>query len=378
MAGIAARARTLFISRNPQQPRRLGRAGRSVLAIAALAVIAFAASALIPGSHAAHAPRFSTRATARASDPKNTLPEHISKVYGASGSAKLYGEVDALRENEGVNLKGQLTSDLTPVPAADFKQPIAAYRRYAERWAGRFATAVAALRATLARGDRASSERAWNAAFFDFMHLGADYNLLPAGLTNQIAEVPSQLGSSHFPGLHRIEMGLWTGQPLRTLLPVAAGVARASHELTRVLPSVPIGILAYTLRIHEILEDAQRDLMNGTEVPWSGSGVEGTEAGVIATRELLATVKPIAQGRDNSYGESENWLVQLQKVLVSTRRANGTWPTLRQLTMLQHERIDGTLAGALGALEQVPQTLETPARAITGFASIPRQRGRKK
>jgi high-affinity iron transporter len=336
--------------------------------VVGLAVVAFAASALIPGSHRNQAPRFSVRDTARAANPKNRLPERIRTVFGASASARLYGKADALRENDGVDLHGQMTSDLTSLAPAAFRQPIARYRRFAEHWARSFTAAVTMLQATLASGDRAPARQAWNTAFFDFMRLGADYNLLPNALTAQITAVPTRLGNRRFPGLHRIELGLWTGEPLRALLPIAAALKAASIRLQRILPTVPIPTLAYTLRIHEILEDAQRDLMSGSDVPWSGAGVLGTEAGVDATRELLATVKPILEGRDNSYGQSENWLDQLQATLLSVRRAHRGWPTLGELTMTQRERIDGALAGSLAALEQVPGALET--RTIDGFPSI--------
>jgi hypothetical protein len=372
MAGIPARARTRFISSGPETPRGLSRAVRLLAVAAGLALVAFAGSALIPGSHRDRVPRFSIRATARTTNPKNRLPEHLTKVFGANTSAKLYGKADALRENDGVDLHGQLTSDLTPVAPGAFRQPIAGYRRYAERWARTFTGAVAALQHALASGHRASARQAWNTAFFDFMHLGADYNLLPQGLTDQISEVPTRLGNGRFPGLHRIELGLWTGESLHSLLPVAAALKAASLKLVRILPSVPIATLAYTLRIHEILEDAQRDLLSGSDVPWSGAGVLGTEAGVVATRELLATVKPILEGRDNSYGQSENWLDQLQATLLGVRHAHRGWPTLRELTIAQRERVDAALAGTLAALEQVPGALET--KTIDAFPSIPQKR----
>lgn len=372
MADTSARARTRSIGSGPGSPRWLRRASRWLATAAGLAAIAFAGSALIPGSHADHAARFSTRATAHAISPANHLPEHLSKVLGASGSAKAYGRADALRENQGVDPSGRLTSDLTPVAPREFRAPIARYRRYAERLARTFTTATLGLRAALATGDRVGAERAWRAAFFDFMRLGAEYNLLPTGLNDRIAEVPASTDDRHFPGLHRIELGLWTHAPLRPLLPAARALATAGRQLERLLPHMPIPILSYTLRIHEILEDAQRDLLSGSDVPWSGAGVLGTEAGVIATRELLATVKRILEGRDNSYGQSENWLAQLQATLLTVHRAHHGWPSIRQLTRTQRERIDAAMAGTLSALEQVPGALET--KTIDGFPSIPARR----
>ena len=79
-------------------------------------------------------------------------------------------------------------------------------------------------------------------------------------------------------------------------------------RLARGLVAVTVDPLDFTLRIHEILEDAQRDFMSGVDVPWSGAGVLATAAGVAATKELLSTVEPIMTGRGPAYGTSEYWL----------------------------------------------------------------------
>ena len=48
------------------------------------------------------------------------------------------------------------------------------------------------------------------------------------------------------------------------------------HRLREVLPGASITPLEYATRAHEILEDAQRDLLSGADVPWSGEGVLAT------------------------------------------------------------------------------------------------------
>jgi high-affinity iron transporter len=130
-------------------------------------------------------------------------------------------------------------------------------------------------------------------------------------------------------------------------------------SLKHTLPRTQIDPLDYAARAHEILEDAQRDLMSGSQVPWSGAGVLGTAAGVTATREVVRTLVPIMQGRDNTLVEVQNWLLRLQSSLSAVRRRDGRYPTLNQLTIDQRENINGTLAGALGALQDIPSTLET-------------------
>ena len=125
--------------------------------------------------------------------------------------------------------------------------------------------------------------------------------------------------------------------------------------------------LDYATRAHEILEDAQRDLMSGTDVRWSGAGVLGTAAGLAATREVIGTLTPLLQGRDNTLAQVQSWLLRMQQVLDQVRDAHhGNWPALNQLTTAQHDLVNGTLTGTLVALSLVPGTLET-----TRLAQIP-------
>jgi high-affinity iron transporter len=330
-----------------------------------LALLALAAAAVIPGSHTGGAYSYGVTRVAARSRVADPLRIRETKVFGSSLSAKSYGTQVAEQEDQGINASGQLTSDLSPIPARAFAAPIAAYRAYAERWASKLAGEVPALATDLRGGRRPAAERTWNAAFADYLHLGAVYGLLPASLDQRLAGLPQTLGDRRFGGLHRIEMGLWTGEPPRSLVPVATALMGAASALRRVLPTVTISPLDYATRAHEILEDAQRDLMSGTEVPWSGAGVLGTEAGVVATKEVISTLAPILDGRDNTLVEVQSWLSQLQGALRSVQRRDGSWPALGQLSSTQRERLDGNLAGALGALEQVPGALETaPVPAI--------------
>lgn len=345
----------------PSRPRRLA---LWAAAIAGLTVVALAAAALIPGSHSA-APRFSRLAVAPHSSAANQLRARQSQIFGSKIAAARYGTQISQREN-GIGPNGQIASDLDPLPPSAFRRPVAGYIRYALGVSGQLGTAVAALTAQLRAGDRGAAERAWNVAFTDYLHLGAVYGLLPGDLNDRLAEVPSDLTESHFTGLHRVEKGLWRGRPLSSLVPVSAAISRAVASLKRTLPRTEIDPVDYAARAHEILEDAQRDLMSGSQVPWSGAGVLGTEAGVTATREVVRTLAPIMQGRDNTLVEVQNWLGRLQASLNAVRRRDGGYPTLDQLTITQRESINGTLAGALSALQDIPSTLET-----VGLPTIP-------
>ena len=351
--------------------RRLARRLRCGVLVVVLAAVALIAAAVLPGSHQTGTTTavLAQASVAPSSSPRNTLKVHQSKVFDSNISARKYGTQIADRE-AGVNTSGQMTSDLSPLPARSFHAPVAAYKRYAERWAIALGSSVGVLTAALRSGNRAAAKRDWNAAFSDYLHLGAVYGLLPGKLNDRLAEVPPNTDARAFPGLHRIELGLWTGEPLKRLVGVADGVRRADGTLRRVMPTIAIDPLDYATRAHEILEDAQRDLMSGDDVPWSGAGVLGTAAGVAVTREVVSTLARLLAGRDNTLGESQNWLQALQRTLNGVRRPDGSWPALAQLSTAQRERVDGALAGTLSALELIPGTLET--HRIPTLPSIPR------
>jgi iron uptake system EfeUOB component EfeO/EfeM len=331
---------------------------RAAAVVGLLAVMALVGAALIPGSHSHTGPARAQAGVAAPESGANTLHSHQNTVFGSNISARTYGTMIAERE-QGIDAAGQLASDLDPISPRAFNRPIAVYRRYAERWSVTLARDIVPLQVALRTGDRAAAQRAWKQAFADYLHLGAVYGLLTNNLNDQLAAVPTSLAEQRFTGLHRIEKGLWTGAPPRSLLPAAAALATATATLRRTVPTVAISPLDYATRAHEILEDAQRDLMSGSQVPWSQAGVLGTAAGLAVTREVIGTLAPLLQGRENALGASQNELARFQQVLNSVRLPDGDWPTLTQLSQTQRERVDGSLAGTLGALAEVPGTLET-------------------
>jgi iron uptake system EfeUOB component EfeO/EfeM len=304
----------------------------------------------------------------KTSDP---YPLHITTVVGSSVPAKQYGSELSRQQgsdtDDGAVPGAPPAAPISPVSPAAFARPTAEYRAYAERWAARLAGEVPHLRAALAGGDRAPAERQWGIAFSDYLHLGAVYGLLPGTLDARIDGLPHALpgpGAPNlsFSGLHRIEMGLWTGASPASLAAWANRLQTDVGTLRRVLPTVQIDPLDYATRAHEILEDAQRDFLSGVDVPWSGAGVLATAAGVTATEEVVSTLTPLLVQRDGTLLDVNNWLDRLQSVLNQLRAAHGgSWPALGQLTLTQREELNGTMAGALGPLSNIPGSLETTA-----------------
>jgi iron uptake system EfeUOB component EfeO/EfeM len=257
------------------------------------------------------------------------------------------------------------------IPAFYFHEPIALYRRYAVAQLGSMEGHLGTLEDALAANDRTASQVAWRAAYASYLRLGAVYLVgQVAALNGEIDGTSSGLeggvSSPRFAGLHRIEYGLWTGVAPRALLGWAHRLAVAVGELRRLLPGVAITPLEYGTRAHEILEDAQRDLLSGADVPWSGEGVLGTQAGLQASEEVILTLRPLLRGEASLVPSVTNEFTALRSALASIAAAHGGHlPSNAQLSQQQSELLDGTLGGTLEALAQVPGALETePVRQI--------------
>jgi iron uptake system EfeUOB component EfeO/EfeM len=323
-----------------------------------LALGAFLGSALTPAHSESHSGAVASEGPEHVANP---LAGRIGKVVGNDAPAARYGEEVAALEDYEENLAGEKISELKPLPARRFKAPVREYKAYAKVWIGRTIDAARALDDSLAGGSRASARRAWEETWADYGHLGADYGLF-GNLEKEIdgtgGGLQAAVSNPRFGGFHRLEWGLWTGRPLHSLAPYGQRLVADLERLRAAIPKVGISPLDYATRSHEILEDAQRDLMSGMDVPWSHQGVLGTAAALQAAEEVFRTLKPLLSGRENTEGEVENWLVRLHAAFAALHR-HGGYPTTTRMRTLERERLNGALAGALSALEEMPGTLET-------------------
>ena len=208
--------------------RRRGRLAVWVAGVLVLALAALAAAALIPDSHATSSDAGLARRAVASGSAGASAPARETHVVDSSISAKRYGAQVAAMEN-GVDASGRLVSDLSPLPASAFARPVAEYRAYAERWAATLAREATPLTAALRSGDRTVARRRWQTAFADYLHLGAVYGLLPTALQQRLAGLPGLIGDPHFVGLHRIEMGLWSHEPVRSLARYGVALDRDRH-----------------------------------------------------------------------------------------------------------------------------------------------------
>jgi iron uptake system EfeUOB component EfeO/EfeM len=291
--------------------------------------------------------------------PRRPAARHLT-------AAQRYEEQVSIHEN-GTGVSGAVPPpDHFPIAAAKFKRPIATYKRYAARQLVRVGADVRRLRAALRAGDRTRAEAAWRAAWGGYLRLGGVYGAFGA-LDTAIDGLPGGLAhgvkDKDFTGLHRIEYGLYTGEPLSRLVSYGDRLQRAAARLRTRLPRIAMPAADYVLRAHEILEDAQRDFLSGADVRWSHEGVLATAAAVRATGVVYGTIAPLINNEDAAPHVSAA-MRRLRAELASIHRAHhGTWPALGGLTHAEHAGLDGAVGAALEALAQVPGAAETVAPA---------------
>ena len=282
---------------------------------------------------------------------------HITKIVGSPHSPQL----EAALASEKTKNPGPAT-DLEPVDPVRFERPVAKYRDYSEGEAKQVQDAVGRLRRALAAGDVAAAKRAWLDAYDHYLRLGAAYGSL-GKLDEEIDGDPGRLpGGTHSPeftGLHRIEMGLWTGEAPGRLIHPAAFLAAKVKRLRTVAKKIRIGPLTYATRAHEILEDAQRDMLSDIDAPWSGAGLRATFDSLAATEFVVGTLRPLLNGRDSTIEPVETEEARFGEALEQVRTEHGgAWPRLEALTPTQQERVDGRLGSLLERLAAIPGALE--------------------
>jgi hypothetical protein len=325
-------------------PRRRGLAAASAAAVLGLGVAGCGGGSSAPEAH-----------------PIQTVAARpdirVTKVAGGRRSPQVAAAIAMERtKNPGPG------SDLVPLPPSVFRRPVAKYRAYSGRQAKAMQGDVARLRKALVAGDVPAAKDAWFDAYDHYLRLGAAYGALGA-LDEEIdgnpGRLPEGVNSPEFTGLHRIEWGLWGGEAPAKLIGPTDYLAAKVARLRTVVQTIRIGPKTYATRAHEILEDAQRDMLSGVDAPWSGAGVRATADSLSATEFVIGTLRRLLAGREGSLEPVETEMAVLRDDLHRVKReTGGEWPTLEALRESQHERLNGALGALLERLEVVPGALE--------------------
>jgi high-affinity iron transporter len=257
-----------------------------------------------------------------------------------------------------------------PVATVQLIGPLSSYRRYVDRLLGRVKAQLDALRGQIAAGDLAGAKSAWLAAHLTWLGIGQDdgaygaFSDLGAQIDGTAAGVLGGTSSPKFTGFHKVELDLFLRHDMSAAGRDAMVLARLVGSITRralasaYLPPTTTSINAWTLRCHEILEDALRDSLSADDDYGSNSDLASVTADVAATHEMLKVLAPLITPRaPGVVASGERDLGALSRALAAARTPHGV-PSLTSLTLRRRQRIDAAAGAALEALAPVSELMQ--------------------
>jgi iron uptake system component EfeO len=189
---------------------------------------------------------------------------------------------------------------VVPVTQQDLIPPTLAYQSWVSGQLPSLVSAVDALRATLDRGDPAAARTAWLTAHLDYERLGAAYGTfgdLDQSINGTTRGLPGGTSDPGFTGFHRLEWGLWRGEPADSLRPAAAQLAGDVRKLQSSWASAQMDPKDLGLRAHEIVENTIQFELTGRSDYGSGSSLATAQANLQGTAEALTLLRPLLRTR---------------------------------------------------------------------------------
>ncbi|MBO0874355.1 MAG: FTR1 family protein [Pseudonocardia sp.] len=253
---------------------------------------------------------------------------------------------------------------VTPVDRTELTPPLRAYNAYTETVLAELAGQVGRVRADLAGADVAAAQRDWLDAELSWERVGAAYGSFGDfgdAIGGKPQGLPAGVADPGFTGLHRLEYGLWHGQPAAELESVADRLSTDIAGLRAQLPQVSLDPADLPVRAHEILEDALRDHLTGATDQGAGAQYAETYADVAVTRVVLGELSGLVTERDpRLLPTAYQRLDTLERALLATR-VDGAWQPVAATPLAGRERVDAAIGAALETLARVPDLLEVPA-----------------
>jgi high-affinity iron transporter len=259
--------------------------------------------------------------------------------------------------------------DPVPVLALELHAPMTAYRTYVRGLLARLQVQLGTLSERLAAGDVAGAQSAWMAAHLSWLRIGQDdgaygaFGDIGRQIDGTAAGLVDGTADPAFTGFHKVELDLWTHHDLAAATADTATLARlvrqlASRPLSDALPMNPTGLSTWTLRAHEILEDALRDSLSGDDEYGSGTALASVTADVAATREMLTLLAPALDPRaPRVVGRARRQLVAVDRALQATR-VDGDWMAVDRVPRPARQRVDGAVGAVLETLAPIPNVLQ--------------------
>ncbi|WP_165965484.1 EfeM/EfeO family lipoprotein [Actinomadura bangladeshensis] len=241
-----------------------------------------------------------------------------------------------------------------PITRNDLYPASRAYRAYVSHGLGTLEDRTDELRDAVRSGDLAAARAAWLPAHLAYERLGAAYGTFgdfADKIDGRPAGLPKGVHDTDFTGFHRVEYGLWHGEPAVSLRAPADRLAADVESLRGDFPHEQIDPGDLGLRAHEILENTLQSELTGKADQGSGTVLATAAANVDGARAVLRSLRPLLKDRMD-LAEIDTWLGRTAHLLRAQHR-HGEWTPLDRLSTVERERMNGTVGELVELLSSV-------------------------
>ena len=216
------------------------------------------------------------------------------------------------------------------------------------------ASETATLAAAVRGGNLATARRDWLTAHLQYETLGDAYGAFGDFDTEIDGRAdPVGVTSPQWTGFFRLEYGLWHGQSLASLVPVADKLNSYVDQLVTWWPTQEVPLADIGRRAHEVIENALEFQLTGHDDYGSGTTLASTVAAITASRVLLGLLQPLLTPRYPGLPAVYSGLSQLQSLLEKERLGNGRWVPVSALPTTTRQAIDAACGQVLQELAPI-------------------------
>ncbi|MFF8950675.1 iron uptake transporter permease EfeU [Streptomyces sp. NPDC014940] len=256
---------------------------------------------------------------------------------------------------------GGAAKAVVPVSEHDLSGPLAQYRTYVDEGLAALVPQTRTLADDIRHNHLGKARTDWLTAHRTYAALGAAYGTFEdfdQKIDGRAAGLPDGVHDKHFTGFHRIEYGLWHGEPATSLTAPAQQLAADAAGLRKAFPHQDFDPSDLPLRAHEVLENTLQFELTGDTDEGSGTNLATADANLAGTRELLTVLRPLLTSRaPHLLPTVDADVARLQKLLDSAQHGSH-WTPVGQLDATARARVNGVTGQLLEDLSPVPDLLE--------------------
>jgi iron uptake system EfeUOB component EfeO/EfeM len=298
----------------------------------------------------------------------------VATAVAACGSTHRSGPPHPTTARHAANARGRVhagvaASYVTPVATIQLVPALAQYTLYVNRLLTLLRQQVSTLDAAARHGDLSATETAWDTAHFTWLEVGQDdaaygaFGDLGEQIDGLADGLPHTTHNPAFTGFHKIELDLWGHHDTATAAADTAHLAvlvrrLTPHEAQRDLPLTALGIDAWVLRCHEILEDALRDSLSQADDYGSNSDLATLAADVNATHEMLAVLAQLITARRPTIVPTATTDLRVLARAIDAAGGPAAHRNLRAMPLRQRQALDAATSKAVETLAPVSEILQ--------------------